>query len=55
MASIIVSGERLKALPLRAGKEKGAHYYNSYSTLNWKSASVIKQKNKTKDIGFRKE
>lgn len=54
MASIIVSGERLKALPLRAGKEKG-HYYNSYSTLNWKSASVIKQENKTKDIAFRKE
>ena len=31
-ANIILNGEKLKAFPLRSGKDKGIHFHHYYST-----------------------
>ena len=31
-ANIILNGEKLKAFPLKSGKDKGAHFHHCYST-----------------------
>ena len=31
-ANIILTGEKLKACPLKSGKDKGAHFHHYYST-----------------------
>ena len=36
-ASIILSGEKLKAFPLRSGIRQGYHFCHFYSTQFWKS------------------
>ena len=36
LANIILNGEKLKAFPLRSGKDKGVHFFHCYSTQLWK-------------------
>ena len=35
-ANTILNGEKLKAFPLKSGKDKGAHFHHYYSTQFWK-------------------
>ena len=36
-ANVILNGQKLEVLPLRSGRDKGAHFHHSYSTEYWKS------------------
>ena len=37
IANIILSGEKLKTLPLRSGTRESVHFHPYYSTYFWKS------------------
>ena len=36
-ANITLNGEKMKAFPLKSGKDKDAHSHHCYSTQDWKS------------------
>ena len=49
-ANILLIGEKLKAFPLRLGKEKDVHSHNSYLTVLEVLATAIREQEEIKGI-----
>ena len=54
-ANIILSGENLKAFPLRSGARNGAHSHHYYSTKFWKPQQCNQRRKRIKGIQIGKE
>ena len=54
-ANIVLTGEKLKAFPLRLGKDKDVHSPNSYSTVFEVLATAIREQEEIKGIQTGKE
>ena len=54
-ANIILNCEKLKAFPVKSGKDKDAHSCHFYSTQYWKSQPQQSDKKKVKGIQVGKE
>ena len=54
-ANVVLTGEKLKAFPLRLGKDKAVHSRNSYSTVFEVLATAIREQEEIKGIQTGKE